>query len=35
MSKGKVSQTRYLKGDKYLVMKELERLENDLKLSPV
>ena len=30
----KVSQTRYLKGDKYLIMKELAQLEDDLKLSP-
>jgi hypothetical protein len=29
----KVSQTRYLKGDKYLIMKELAQLEGDLKLS--
>ena len=28
---GKVSQTRHLKGDKYLIMKELEQLESDLK----
>jgi hypothetical protein len=28
---GKVSQTRHLKGDKYLIMKELEQLEGDLK----
>jgi hypothetical protein len=34
MSKGQVSQTRHLKGDKYLIMKELEQLESDLKLSP-
>lgn len=31
----KVSQTRHLKGDKYLVMKELEQLETDLKPSNV
>lgn len=30
---GQVSQTRNLKGDKYLIMKELEQLEGDLKLS--
>jgi hypothetical protein len=29
-----VSQTRHLKGDKYLIMQELEQLHNDLKLSP-
>jgi hypothetical protein len=34
MSNGKVSQTRHLKGDKYLIMKELEQLQHDLKLSP-
>ena len=34
MSNGKVSQTRHLKGDKYLIMKELEQLASDLKLSP-
>jgi len=34
MSNGKVSQTRHLKGDKYLIMKQLEQLESDLKLSP-
>jgi hypothetical protein len=34
MSNGKVSQTRYLKGDKYLIMKALAQLEGDLKLSP-
>lgn len=28
-----VSQTRHLKGDKYLIMKELAQLENDLKLA--
>lgn len=30
----KVSETRHLKGDKYLIMKELAQLESDLKLSP-
>ena len=30
---GKVSQTRHLKGDKYLIMEELEQLESDLKPS--
>jgi len=34
MSNGQVSQTRHLKGDKYLIMKELEQLQSDLKLSP-
>jgi hypothetical protein len=34
MSNGKVSQTRHLKGDKYLIMKALAQLEGDLKLSP-
>jgi len=33
MSNGKVSQTRHLKGDKYLIMKELDQLEGDLKPS--
>lgn len=33
MSNGKVSQTRHLKGDKYLIMEELEQLESDLNLS--
>jgi hypothetical protein len=33
MSNGTVSQTRHLKGDKYLIMKELAQLEGDLKLS--
>ena len=33
MSNGKVSQTRHLKGDKYLIMKELEQLDSDLKLA--
>lgn len=33
MSDGKVNQTRHLKGDKYLIMKELEQLETDLKPS--
>jgi len=33
MSNGKVSQTRFLKGDKYLIMKELAQLESDIKLS--
>jgi hypothetical protein len=28
-----VSQTRYFKGDKYLIMQELVQLEGDLKLS--
>jgi hypothetical protein len=28
-----VSQTRHLKGDKYLIMQELAQLENDLKLA--
>ena len=28
-----VSQTRHLKGDKYLIMKELAQLETDLKLA--
>ena len=28
-----VSQTRHLKGDKYLIMKELAQLEADLKLA--
>jgi hypothetical protein len=31
MTNGKVSQTRHLKGDKYLIMKELEQLKGDLK----
>jgi len=31
MSDGKVSQTRFLKGDKYLIMKELAQLESDIK----
>lgn len=30
----KVSKTQHLKGDKYLIMQELEQLHNDLKLSP-
>jgi hypothetical protein len=30
---GTGSQTRHLKGDKYLIMKELEQLAGDLKLS--
>jgi hypothetical protein len=30
----KVSQTRHLKGDKYLVMKELAQLDGDLNQSP-
>jgi hypothetical protein len=34
MSNGKVSQTRHLKGDKYLIMQELEQLETNFKLSP-
>jgi hypothetical protein len=34
MVNDKVSQTRHLKGDKYLIMKELEQLESALKLSP-
>ena len=34
MVNDKVSQTRHLKGDKYLIMKELEHLESELKLSP-
>jgi hypothetical protein len=34
MSNGQVRQTRHLKGDKYLIMKQLEQLESDLKLSP-
>ena len=29
-----VSQTRYLKGDKFDIMQELAQLEGDLKLSP-
>ena len=33
MSNGKVSQTRFLKGDKYHIMKELAQLESDLKLA--
>jgi hypothetical protein len=33
-SNGKVSQTRHLQGDKYLIMKQLEQLESDLKLAP-
>jgi hypothetical protein len=33
MSNGKVSQTRHLKGDKYLIMKELAQLESDIKWS--
>jgi hypothetical protein len=33
MSDGKVSQIRHLKGDKYLIMTELEQLESDIKLS--
>lgn len=33
MSNGEVSQTRFLKGDKYLIMKELAQLESDLKMS--
>ena len=34
MADDQVSQTRHLKGDKYLIMKELEHLESELKLSP-
>jgi hypothetical protein len=30
----KVHETRHLKGDKYLIMKELAQLEKDLKPSP-
>jgi len=30
----KVHETRHLKGDKYLIMKELAQLERDLKLTP-
>ena len=30
----KVHETRHLKGDKYLIMKELEQLQSNLKLSP-
>jgi hypothetical protein len=33
ISNGKITDTRHLKGDKYLIMKELEQLESDLKLS--
>jgi hypothetical protein len=33
MANGKVNQTRYLKGDKYFIMKELARLEGSLKPS--
>ena len=33
MSDGKVSQRRHLKGDKYLIMKELAQLESDIKLA--
>jgi hypothetical protein len=33
MVNDKVSQTRHLKGDKYLIMKELAHLESELKLS--
>ena len=33
MAHGKVRQTRHLKGDKYLIMKELEQLAGDLKPS--
>jgi hypothetical protein len=33
MAHGQVSQTRHLKGDKYLIMKELAQLEDGLKLS--
>lgn len=33
IAQGKISQTRYLKGDKYLIMEELEQLKNNLKLS--
>jgi hypothetical protein len=33
MSDGKVNQTRHLKGDKHRIMKALEHLESDLKLS--
>ena len=33
MSNGRVSQTQFLKGDKYLIMKELAQLESDIKLS--
>lgn len=29
-----VSQTRHLKGNKFLIMQELAQLEDDLKLSP-
>jgi hypothetical protein len=29
-----VRETRHLKGDKYHILKELEQLHNDLKLSP-
>ena len=30
----KVSQTRHLKGDKFRIIEELGKLENELKLSP-
>jgi hypothetical protein len=33
MSNGNVSQARHWKGNKYLIMKELTQLENDIKLS--
>jgi hypothetical protein len=33
MSDGKVSQTKFLKGDKYHIMKELAQLESDIKWS--
>ena len=33
MVSGKVSQTRHLKGDKYLIMEELAQLAGDLKPS--
>ena len=34
MVEDKVSQTRHLKGDKYLIMKELEQLESEIKPPP-
>ena len=33
MANGQVSQTRQLKGDKYLIMKELDQLKDNLKPS--
>ena len=34
MEDDKVSQTRHLKGDKFRILEELGKLENELKLSP-